>query len=86
MFSDFGSLSLILYPQNGPNPASGFTEKRMSNLYLKIKYLLYEKKFTIQGAKKFLKNSNRQKSEPCFPIRPSKKSKSELQQIRSMLT
>lgn len=51
---------------------------------LKIKYLLYEKKFTIQGAKKYLKNSRKQDSAPV-PQTALEKIKSELQQVRAML-
>jgi DNA-binding transcriptional MerR regulator len=51
---------------------------------LKIKYLLYEKKFTIEGAKKFLKNSSKQNTEPV-PQTALEEIKSELQLIRSML-
>ena len=51
---------------------------------LKIKYLLYEKKFTIEGAKKFLKNSSKQNTEPVVQTALTE-IKSELQLIRSML-
>ncbi|MCD6585269.1 MAG: MerR family transcriptional regulator [Desulfobacteraceae bacterium] len=51
---------------------------------LKIKHLLYEKKFTIEGAKKFLKNNNKQKSDPV-PQTAFEDIKSELKQIRAML-
>ncbi|MDA3894619.1 MAG: MerR family transcriptional regulator [Desulfobacteraceae bacterium] len=51
---------------------------------LKIKYLLYEKKFTIEGAKKNLKNNNKQKPGPV-PHTSFEEIKSELLQIRAML-
>lgn len=51
---------------------------------LKIKYLLYEKKFTIEGAKKFLKNSGKQNTKPVAQTVLAQ-IKSELQLIRSML-
>ncbi len=51
---------------------------------LKIKYLLYEKKFTIPGAKKFLKNSSKQISPPVQPG-TLEEIKTELQKIRAML-
>ncbi len=51
---------------------------------LKIKHLLYEKKFTIEGAKKFLKNSRKQNSDPA-PQTAFEEIKSDLQQIRAML-
>jgi DNA-binding transcriptional MerR regulator len=54
---------------------------------LKIKHLLYDKKFTIEGAKKILKHNNKQKSEPVpqIPTNAFEEIKSELQQIRAML-
>ena len=51
---------------------------------LKIKYLLYEKKFTIEGAKKFLKNSSKPNTEPVVQTALAE-IKSELRLIRSML-
>jgi len=51
---------------------------------LKIKYLLYEKKFTIEGARKFLKNSGKQNQAPV-PKTTLDEIKSELMAIRSML-
>lgn len=51
---------------------------------LKIKYLLYEKKFTIEGAKKFLKNSSKQTTAPVAQT-ALEEIKSELHQIRAML-
>jgi len=51
---------------------------------LKIKYLLYEKKFTIQGAKKILKNSRKQDS-AHVPQTALEEIKNELQQVRAML-
>ncbi len=50
---------------------------------LKIKYLLYEKKFTIQGAKKILKAGN--KTSDPIPQTAFEEIKSELQQLRAML-
>jgi DNA-binding transcriptional MerR regulator len=51
---------------------------------LKIKLLLYDKKFTIQGAKKFLKAAKKQKIQPT-PVTGIDEIKTELQQIRDML-
>ncbi len=51
---------------------------------LKIKHLLYDKKFTIQGAKKFLKTAKKQKNPPT-PLTAIAEIKTELQQIRDML-
>ena len=51
---------------------------------LKIKHLLYDKKFTIQGAKKFLKAAKKQKTEPTS-VTGIDQIKTELQQIRDML-
>jgi len=51
---------------------------------LKIKYLLYEKKFTIPGAKKILKDSGKQTSAPVPQI-ALEEIKSDLRKIRAML-
>ncbi len=51
---------------------------------LKIKHLLYDKKFTIQGAKNFLKTAKKQKNPPT-PLTAIAEIKTELQQIRDML-
>jgi len=51
---------------------------------LKIKYLLYEKKFTIQGAKKNLKKNSKTK-DAIAPITDLEHIKDELIQIRKML-
>ncbi|MGB9499341.1 MAG: MerR family transcriptional regulator [Dissulfuribacterales bacterium] len=51
---------------------------------LKIKHLLYDKKFTIQGAKNFLKTAKKQKKQPT-PATAIDEIKTALQQIRDML-
>jgi len=51
---------------------------------LKIKHLLYDKKFTIQGAKNFLKAAKKQKNQPT-PQTAINEIKTELQQIRDIL-
>jgi DNA-binding transcriptional MerR regulator len=51
---------------------------------LKIKYLLYEKKFTIPGARKFLKKNSRRTTAPV-PEETILEIKSDLMSIRSML-
>jgi len=51
---------------------------------LKIKYLLYEKKFTIPGARKFLKKSSRRTIAPV-PEETIREIKSDLLSIRAML-
>ena len=54
---------------------------------LKIKHLLYDKKFTIEGAKKILKHAGKLKSEPVprIPTTAFEEIKSELQQLLAML-
>ena len=52
---------------------------------LTIKHLLYDKKFTIQGAKNFLKTTKKQKNQPP-PASAIDEIKTELLQIRDMLT
>ena len=63
-----------------------YTQKDVA-MILEIKHLLYEKKFTIEGAKKVLKHSSKQKPEPVPQISTTAfdEIKSELQQIRAML-
>lgn len=51
---------------------------------LKIKYLLYEKKFTIEGARKFLKNNAKHPATP-LPQTALDEIRAELKQIKSML-
>jgi DNA-binding transcriptional MerR regulator len=51
---------------------------------LLIKNLLYVKKFTIEGAKKFLKDAGKQRKAPPPPA-DIKDIRAELQQIRNML-
>jgi DNA-binding transcriptional MerR regulator len=51
---------------------------------LKIKYLLYEKKFTIPGAREFLRKSRRQTTAP-FPEETIQAIKSDLLSIRTLL-
>ena len=53
-------------------------------LILKIKYLLYEKKFTIPGAKKILKNHGKQPAN-SLPSIDLDEIKTELRLIRSLL-
>lgn len=53
-------------------------------LILKIKYLLYEKKFTIPGARKFLK-THANPHAGHFPLTDLDDIKMELRQIRSLL-
>jgi DNA-binding transcriptional MerR regulator len=53
-------------------------------LILKIKYLLYDKKFTIPGAKKILKNHNRQHVNE-IPLNDLDEIKTELRRIRTLL-
>ena len=53
-------------------------------LILKIKYLLYEKKFTIPGAKKILKNHHRQNVN-VIPLNDLDEIKTELRLIRTLL-
>jgi len=49
-----------------------------------IKHLLYDKKFTIQGAKKFLRDTKKQKVKPA-PKTSLEEIRDELQVIRNML-
>ena len=51
---------------------------------LKIKHLLYDRKFTIQGAKKHLKSTNKDPSVP-LPAPLIKELREELQRIRDLL-
>ncbi len=51
---------------------------------LKIKHLLYEKKFTIKGAKKYL-NSEYGEQKKKLPTNVVDKIRSELEQIRDLL-
>lgn len=53
-------------------------------LILKIKYLLYEKKFTIEGAKQYLRTSESKPSSPEYP-ELLKEIRSELEAIRKLL-
>lgn len=53
-------------------------------LVLKIKNLLYEKKFTIQGAKQFLKTKPAEKKE-TRPVITLDEIRSELERIRKMI-
>jgi len=53
-------------------------------LILKIKHLLYEKKFTIQGAKKYLSSQYREKKEK-LSTDVVDEIRSELEQIRDLL-
>ena len=53
-------------------------------LILKIKYLLYDKKFTIPGAKKILKNHTRQTLD-SIPLNDLNEIKTELRRIRALL-
>ena len=54
-------------------------------LILKIKHLLYEKKFTIEGAKQYLKSSSQEKQSPEYPKLLSEV-RNELEAIRKLLT
>ncbi len=51
---------------------------------LKIKHLLYDRKFTIQGAKKHLKSTNKDPS-ATLPAPLIKELREELQRIRDLL-
>lgn len=53
-------------------------------IILKIKHLLYDKKFTIEGAKKHLKHEPKQFSSPAAD-RLIREIRAELEAIRSML-
>ena len=53
-------------------------------LILKIKHLLYEEKFTIQGAKKYLKSKTADKEKHSPPM-TLKEIRSELKSIRDLL-
>ena len=53
-------------------------------LILKIKYLLYEKKFTIQGAKQYLQSMCSEKKKPSSP-NTIEEIRSELKSIRDFL-
>jgi len=53
-------------------------------LILKIKYLLYEEKFTIQGAKQYLKSKTADKKKHPSPI-TLEEIRSELKSIRDLL-
>ena len=55
----FGKLSFPVSAPNEPLPASASTRKKDVLLILKIKHLLYERKFTIQGARQHLKTTGR---------------------------
>ena len=54
------------------------------DLILKIKHLLYEKKFTIQGARKYLTSEYREKKE-TLSTEVVDEIRSELEQIRDLL-
>ena len=54
-------------------------------LILKIKYLLYEKKFTIQGARQHLSNKSAMEKEKPDPITLSE-IRSELKNIRDLIS
>lgn len=58
--------------------------KKDVDLILQIKYLLYEKKFTIQGAKQFLKTKSAVKKE-SRPAITLDEIRSELERIRNMI-
>jgi len=58
--------------------------KRDVELILKIKYLLYEKKYTIQGAKQYLK-SKTTKIKKEYPTRTLEEIRLELEKIRDLL-
>ena len=49
-----------------------------------IKHLLYDKKFTIEGAKQFLKDAGKHKKPP-LPVADLDEIRSELRQIRNLL-
>lgn len=51
---------------------------------LRVKHLLYDKKFTIQGAKKHLKNKQKQTKEPAAD-RVISEIRAELEDIRAIL-
>lgn len=51
---------------------------------LMIKHLLYDKKFTIEGAKKYIKELQKQKKEPASPPKTDEIRKT-LRQIRALL-
>ena len=53
-------------------------------LILKIKYLLYEKKFTIQGAKQYLQSTCSETKKPSSP-NTLEEIRSELKSIRDLL-
>jgi DNA-binding transcriptional MerR regulator len=53
-------------------------------LIFKIKHLLYEKKYTIEGAKQYLKTSSPQKSFPLYP-KLFNEVRKELEAIRKLL-
>ncbi len=58
--------------------------KKDVELVLKIKHLLYEKKFTIQGANQFLKRSKKAPSAQ-LPISDVDEIRKELKSIRALL-
>lgn len=73
----------IINPKRTP---SGQRLYRKSDIefVLKIKHLLYEKKFTIKGAKKYL-NSEYGEQKKKLPTNVVDKIRSELEQIRDLL-
>ncbi|MFP4193994.1 MAG: MerR family transcriptional regulator [Desulfobacterales bacterium] len=52
---------------------------------LKIKHLLYDKKFTIEGAKKHLKQQAKQASHPIAQRKLLREIRDELENIRSII-
>lgn len=70
-------------PKRSPSGQRMYTKKDV-DLILQIKYLLYEKKFTIQGAKQFLKTKPAEKKE-THPVITLDEIRSELERIRKMI-
>ena len=58
--------------------------KRDVELILKIKHLLYEKKYTIQGAKQYLKSKTTEINKE-YPTRTLEEIRLELEKIRDLL-
>jgi DNA-binding transcriptional MerR regulator len=64
------------FPSLGPKKSGTghrLYRRKEVEMVLEIKRLLYEKRFTIEGARKFL--DNRGKTEPARPAKPAKRAK-----------
>ncbi len=70
-------------PKRSPSGQRMYTKKDVE-LILHVKYLLYEKKFTIQGAKQFLKTKPAEKKSKSSTITIDE-IRSELETIRNMI-